>query len=590
MSDYRYLNLVRQDCPLPPGTHVVAYCRDSGGEEQDRSVAQQFEAAREYCRFHNLILDREFVDERRQGSSTDKREALDVMLTYLRDRFPRIHNRHRRDKAAASRPFGVLFWKSSRLGRDRVETANIKSDLQLRALTIIDLLASASTGIAAVDDVIDAVQRWQDEMLVDEISRNAKRGQADRVTLRDTDPVFLSLNPGWKPTGAYLGIKPGTPPMGFKGERILIDIRDRVNKRGGGGKHYVQRIVPDRDPETRVWQRCEMAWNMRAEGKSIDEIMVATRLFGTKSGYVHFFTNRIYIGEYEHGGLVLKDFVPAMVTREVFDNVQRVRDERVNRYNGQPYDPAVEPRRVASRHLLTGLVYCGEVSGELHPTSGDTTTAKRSGSRHDYYVCNMMKSSRRQRCAARRISAEKLEQVIIDRLMNDVLTLENLRPMADGVAASMTDRNETLDIQIAIKKARLGDATVGADQLADAVEQYGASAILLRRLQEREEEIRELEADLVRLNSMLAPPKSAEQTSDAELLHWINSLKMMLQHGDRELMRRVVRALVIRIVVSGKKVSLEYSFPFGQEFRKGDLRPEGLEPPTHGSEDHCSIH
>jgi hypothetical protein len=38
-SDNRYLHLIRQDCLLPPGTHVVGYCRDSGGEEQDCSVS-----------------------------------------------------------------------------------------------------------------------------------------------------------------------------------------------------------------------------------------------------------------------------------------------------------------------------------------------------------------------------------------------------------------------------------------------------------------------------------------------------------------------------------------------------------------------
>ncbi len=32
MQDTRYLHLVRPDCPLPPGTHVVIYCCDSGGE------------------------------------------------------------------------------------------------------------------------------------------------------------------------------------------------------------------------------------------------------------------------------------------------------------------------------------------------------------------------------------------------------------------------------------------------------------------------------------------------------------------------------------------------------------------------------
>jgi len=54
-TDNRYLHLIRQDCPLPPGTHVVAYCRDSGGDEQDRSVAQQIDVAREYCQHDNLV-------------------------------------------------------------------------------------------------------------------------------------------------------------------------------------------------------------------------------------------------------------------------------------------------------------------------------------------------------------------------------------------------------------------------------------------------------------------------------------------------------------------------------------------------------
>lgn len=61
-TDNSYLHLIRQDCPLPPGTHVVVYCRDSGGDEQDRSVAQQIDVAREYCQHHNLVLDKLYVE------------------------------------------------------------------------------------------------------------------------------------------------------------------------------------------------------------------------------------------------------------------------------------------------------------------------------------------------------------------------------------------------------------------------------------------------------------------------------------------------------------------------------------------------
>jgi len=36
----RYLHLIRQDCPLPSGTHVVGYYRDSGGEDKKATYSQ----------------------------------------------------------------------------------------------------------------------------------------------------------------------------------------------------------------------------------------------------------------------------------------------------------------------------------------------------------------------------------------------------------------------------------------------------------------------------------------------------------------------------------------------------------------------
>src|SRR5687768_15244485 len=108
MSDARYLHLVRQDCPLPPGTHVVLYTRDSGGEEQDRSVTQQIEAASEYCDAHYLVLEKVYKDEARLSSNTDKRDELQAMLFDLRHRFKPINDRYKREKIAREKPFGVI--------------------------------------------------------------------------------------------------------------------------------------------------------------------------------------------------------------------------------------------------------------------------------------------------------------------------------------------------------------------------------------------------------------------------------------------------------------------------------------------------
>ncbi|GAB4514660.1 MAG: hypothetical protein OHK0046_17070 [Anaerolineae bacterium] len=143
MNDNRYLHLIRQDCPLPPGTHVVVYCRDSGGDEQDRSITQQIDVAREYCQHHNLVLDKLYVDESKLSSNTDKRDALQEMLFDLRRRFKHINEHYKCEKASRENPFGVIFWKSNRLGCDNIEATNIKTDLRLRGITIVDLVTWA---------------------------------------------------------------------------------------------------------------------------------------------------------------------------------------------------------------------------------------------------------------------------------------------------------------------------------------------------------------------------------------------------------------------------------------------------------------
>ena len=105
MSD-TYLGLVRRDCPLPAGTHVVASARDSGGEDQERSVRQQVEVIREYCVHHHLILEQVYIDEAKTASNAENRDALNQMLSDIRGRYSQIHDRYRRDRQTRDPPPG----------------------------------------------------------------------------------------------------------------------------------------------------------------------------------------------------------------------------------------------------------------------------------------------------------------------------------------------------------------------------------------------------------------------------------------------------------------------------------------------------
>jgi hypothetical protein len=561
-NDARYLHLIRTDCPLPPGTHVVGYCRDSGGVEQDRSVSQQAETFHEYCVHHNLVLEKVYTDEARRSSNTEKREALQEMLFDLHGTFKRIHDRYKREKIARERPFGVIFWRSNRLGRDRIESTNITTDLRLRGITVVDLVTAANTGNAGIDSVIEAFQSWQDEQLLDEISRNVRRGQAQLVGTRDDDAEFLRYNPGWPSTGGYLGVTPGRAPMGFLRSPIQIGIHKRRKGRAAGEPRIVSRWLPD--PET--WERCYRAWEMRHNNEGIAEIHDATKLFKNKNGYTAFFSNMIYTGDYEYGGKLYENFVQPMIPREWFEEEKRKIAARAEKLAGRKVKPQYEPRRIGTDYLLSGLVVCGAVDGEEHPMNIESIPAD-PGKRGEYvfFICTTKKNTRNGYCQAGRISYKALEKAVIDNLMDHVLTVENLRPIADEIAAQLSERNRDADIRIASVEGKLTEVRRSMENLLDTLEQMGYAVHLQQRYDKRKCEEEELLFELDTLKRCyVKPAKIVEITSDL-LEQWIADIREVLEGGNRSLAARAIRQFVAKIVVKNGTGTLYYTFPFDGE-------------------------
>ena len=562
MTDNRYLHLVRQDCPVPPGTHVVVYCRDSGGDEQDRSISQQVETAKEYCEHHHLILDHIYMDQARLSSNTEKRDALKEMLSAIRQQRKTINDRHKREKVVQEQPFGVIFWKSNRLGRDSIEATNIKTDLKLRAVTVIDLVTSANTGNTAINALIEAFQQWQDEQALDEISQNAKRGLAQLVATRDNDPEFLKYNPEWQSTGAYLGIMPGGVPTGFKSEYVQIGVYKRKKGRLSGEARIVQRIVPD----PAVWDRAYMAWELRHQGAGISEIHDQTRLFKNVNGYTTFFANRIYTGTLNYGGKLYEGFVPAMISQEWFSAEQARKAQREQKHQSRTADRMLEPRRVASEYLLSGLVFCGEVTGEEHPMNIEHIPGKK-GKRGEYtfFVCTTAKNSRNQQCIAKRFSIHALEQAVIDNLMSQVLTLEHLRPLTTALSKALKERTNDAGTRLMALEAERDVVQQAMSNIMDAFEKMGYSPHLQQRYDARKKEEELLVSEIARLKALQVKPKHLQLVTDDMLASWIAHLYEGLMGEDKKVARRLILQIVAKIVVRNGKGTLYYVFPFGDD-------------------------
>lgn len=536
-----YLHLLRQDCPLAPGTPVVVYLRDSGHSQQAQSVAQQREAAMEYARHFGLAVERIYEDEAKISTDVEKRAALNAMLDDLHARFPAIRNVKKREKALQARPFGVLFYSSSRLGRDEVETQLIRLQLESRALTVIDL-TEMQTGVALADGILRLIKVHHDAMFLRDLSSGSKRGLASNVRLRDNDPEFLAQNPGWVSTGAYLGIHPSIPPRGFRGERVVIGFNKRTGK-----LREVQRIVPDIGGE---WERAVLAWEMRLRGEGIAAIHRACRLYKTTGGYTTFYSNRIYTGDFYYGGAVYEGFVPAIVTHEQFEQEQIRMKARARKLQGESIGK-LEPRRVRGDYLLSGIVWCSHVEGELHPMHGTLSNKWRS------YACGRAKATRGQGCNAGSVSAKKLDKLVVDFILQNILTPAAIASILDDLTKLQGARGGQVASELEVLRGRLVECDRALDNLVEAIETFGASAAVRSKITAREQEREELKAKISSHELEIANSKIRALPTQVHIEEWIDYTRRALDAGGKEA-HAVVRELISRIIINRRHVTIEY--------------------------------
>lgn len=507
-----------RDCPLPPGARVVAYFRDSGGIGQERSVGQQRRVADAYCAGVHIVLTRVFADEARVGSTIVGRDQFEEMISYLRRLAP--EDRRKRSPEA---PDGVLLWDLKRFARNQLDGQYFKADLRRRGYTIIFLSDNIPDGDLGI--VYESMLEWKGQQDLVEISKDVKRGLKDTVSMRGPD-------------GRLLGLCPGRPPTGFKGEPYRLE-----STRRDGKPHMVQRWVVDPD----VWPRARRAWEMRLAGMSYTEIHAETRLFRTVNCYATFFRNRIYTGTLVYSGIEYEDFVPAMVTPEEFDAVQRMRKPKHQH----------RPRHDSSDYPLSGMIYCGLCG---RPMKGDSVPARSDAGdgyarkRYRRYACTGWKY--RRDCELHHLRAEMVESAVFDLLREQVLTRDRMLAMLSE--QQLDERKEELASEC---RQLTGDITKldrVISRLIDEIEETGSHAVR-DRLATREAERAALQ---VRLSDVQREIDAANHPVPVEVIErFCENGQAVLESGSPDDVRDLLRTFVIRIEVEPGGGRLIYSFP-----------------------------
>jgi len=281
----------------------------------------------------------------------------------------------------------VICWKVDRFGRNREESALFKGRLRRRGVRVLYAMEPIPEGSAGVllEGMLEATAEWYSRQL----SENVTRGMTDN---------------------AQRCLYNGTKTLGYV--------------RGSDGRYALQ---PDEAAVIRY------IFDLYCSGYSAAQICKRLNDRGVRTSrgclwkpesLLRVISNERYTGVYIWGDVRVPGGMPAIIDQSVFEEAQRMK-KKTSRHVEQG----------AVDYLLTGKAFCGLCCAAM---IGDSGTSK-DGTRHHYYTCQARKA--RKGCKKRSLKKDYLETLVIEYVLNVVLSEENI---AENVRVIMAQQQEEL--------------------------------------------------------------------------------------------------------------------------------------------------
>ena len=275
----------------------------------------------------------------------------------------------------------IIAWKVDRFGRNREDSAIYKGKLRrfgVRVLYAMEPIPEGSAGVL-LEGMLEATAEWYSRQL----SENVTRGMHDN---------------------ARRCLYNGTRILGYS--------------RGPDGRYALN---PDEAAVVRH------IFDLYSSGVSAARICRTLNAQGVRTsrgkcfapeGLMRILTNERYTGIYIWGDIRVPGGMPAIIEQSVFEEAQRMRG-KISRHIEQN----------AVDYLLTGKAFCGHCGAAM---IGDSGTSK-SGARHYYYTCQARKA--RKGCDKKSLQKDYLEAVVVDFVLDHVLSDDQIEKTADAIMA-----------------------------------------------------------------------------------------------------------------------------------------------------------
>lgn len=466
---------------------VSLYLRFSSERQKEQSIEGQLRDCVSYCKRKNYRIVAIYVDR-----ATTARKDVEKRIQFQK----MISDSSRKTWEL------IIVWKLDRFSRNREDSAIYKMRLRRNGVRVESATENISQNPEGI--ILEAVLEGIAEYYSADLSQKITRG------MRESALKCQSVG--------------GQVPLGYK-------IKDHKWIIDPATAHIVQE-----------------AFELYANGESVANICRAFNAKGyrtakgsefNRNSFKAMFRNERYIGVYKYLDIRREGGVPAIISKDLFDAVQRNLAKN-----------AEAPARGKAKvdYLLSGKLFCGHCGAPMNGESGTSKT----GAVYNYYTCYTRKKGKN--CDKKPLRKEWIE-LVVAKSAAELMTDEVINELAD-MAMAQSDKDLKENTRIPELTAHKQEIEQAIGNITKAIEKGVASDTLLDRLNELEQEKKSI------LSQLAEEEKYIYRIDRSQIVFWLSKFK----NGDvydEDFRRRIIDLVVNSVTVwddpDGYRITTAYN-------------------------------
>lgn len=413
---------------------AIAYSRFSSDNQREESIDAQLRAIKEYAERNGYVLLKTYSDEAK-SATTDNRPQFQQLF-----------------KDIKTNSYDVLIvHKLDRFARDRFDSANYRHKLKESGMKLVSVLENLDGSPESI--ILESVLEGMAEYYSKNLAREVMKG------LKET--AYQGKHTGGVPPLGYDVDNEGNYHINPK-ESLLVK---RIFEMYALGKSYreISEILNAEGCKTKIGKQFtkysfhDLLRNEKYKGIYVFNKTAPKAANGTRN---------YHKTKSEEDVIRIDGGMPVLVELALWNEVNKI-------MMGNKRSGAKKAKRV---YLLSGIIYCGECNS---PMSGNTRNCGRNKDEYSTYDCNRRK--REKTCIAKSINKDYVENMVLDYLINEFFTEENVEQLSQKLYNFSLEQLSTADSELPALKKELSGLSSEKENIIDAMIKTGVTDWLDQR-------------------------------------------------------------------------------------------------------------